>query len=150
MARSLALALAVLCGWASGAAAGDGPSCDLLKTREVRKAIGHGVQPGDPPTGIGGECSFTVKGSPLDVVNVWLIEGDDAEVGYEVGTQFDGKKMDGLGDKAFYVEDPFNTLYVLDGDVLVYLQYYQASGDDTEADIERAVIAMTKKVLART
>jgi hypothetical protein len=150
MARLLALSLAALLAWTSGAGAGDAPSCDVLKPREVKKATGHAVRSTGPALGVGGECTFTVKGSPLDVVSVWVIEGDDAEPGYELGTQFDGKKVDDIGDEAFYVEDPFNTLYVLDDDVLVYLQWYQPSGDDTAEKIERAVIRMTKKVLSRT
>jgi hypothetical protein len=145
-----ALASALFVAGAPGAGAGE--QCDLLRKKEVEKAIDRKVKVGPPATGLGGECSFTVRGEPLDTVNLWLLEGDDAKTGYEVGEDIagdDAEEIDGLGDKAVYTGDPFNTLYVLDGDNLVYLQYYLFTGEESEDDVRRAVVQMTKKVLKR-
>jgi len=125
--------------------------CDVLRKGEVEKAIDAKVKVGPPADGIGGKCSFIVREHPADVVKVWVLEGDDAKTGFDVGTQLAGKhsKVRGFGDKAVYTGDPFSTLYVLDGDTLVYLQYYEFSGSDSPAKIRRAVFQMTRKVLKR-
>ena len=147
-----ALAAGLVATSTSGVAAGQ--QCDLLRKKEVEKAIDRKVKIGPPATGIGGECSFTVRGQATDTVSLWVLEGDDAKTGYEVGEDLagdDAEKIDGLGDKAVYTGHPFNTLYVLDDDTLVYLQYYLLSGFDEEREkaVRRAVVQMTKKVLKR-
>ena len=134
------------------APAAAGESCDLLKRKEVERAIDRKVKVGPPADGLGGECSFSVRGEPLDVVNVWVLEGDDAEMGYETGVSVAGDDADrvkGVGDKAVYTGSPFNTLYAMDGDTLVYLQYYLFSSEATDEEIRRAVIKLTKKALKR-
>jgi hypothetical protein len=148
-----ALISALAAGWfvvAAGPSAA--ASCEVLKRREVEKAIGRKVKIGPAADGVGGECSFSVRGAPLDVVKVWVLEGDDATTGYKVGAQLasdDATHPRGIGDKAVYTGEPFNTLYVLDGETLVYVQYYLVSGDDSPAKVRRAVVQMTKKVLKR-
>jgi hypothetical protein len=134
------------------APASAGESCDLLKRKEVEKAIDRKVKIGPPADGLGGECSFTVRGEPLDIVNVWVLEGDEAEQGYENGVSLagdDAERVKGVGDKAVYTGSPFNTLYAMDGDTLVYLQYYLFGGEATDAEVKRAVIKLTKKALKR-
>ena len=128
-------------------------SCDLVRRREVQRAIDRRVKEGPAPTGVGGECSFTVRDAPADVVNVWLLEGDDARAGFETGEELagdDAEQIDGLGDEAVYLGDPFNTVYALDGDTLVYVQYYLLSDDDvTPEQVQDAVVTLARKALRR-
>jgi len=133
--------------------AGAAKRCQYLKRAEVERAIGRRVKVGPAPIGVGGVCSFTVRGAPLDVVNIWLLEGDDAQTGFDTGKELagdDAEPVDGLGDEAVYTGEPFNTVYVLQDDTLVYLQYYLLSSDDASpAEIEQAVVELTEKVLGR-
>jgi hypothetical protein len=127
-------------------------TCDVLKRGEVQRAIGHKVKSADPPSGVGGACSFTVKGAPGDMVNVWVLEGDEAETGFDVGKQLGGDDavdVPKLGDDAVYLGEPLNTAYVLDDGTLVYLQYYVFSGDDSPKQIKRAVVTLTERALER-
>ena len=136
----------------SAHAASAGEECEYLRKKEVEKAIDRKVKIGPEPTGVGGECSFTVRGAPLDVVNLWVLEGDEAKTGYKIGEGFFGDgdvRIRNLGDKAFYLASPFNTLYVLEDDTLVYLQYYLFSGEATDEEIQDAVVKLTKKALKR-
>lgn len=133
------------------AAAGD-ESCDVLKEAEVERATGHLVTAADPPEGVGGACSFAVEGSPADTVNVWVLEGDEADEGFRTGEQIGGDDADELpklGEDAVYLDDPLNTAYVLRDGTLVYLQYYVFSGDDTPKQIKKAVVKMTKTAIRR-
>ena len=144
-----ALVAGALGATAAGAAA---PPCDVLRRTEVERAIGHRVKGADPPSGVGGACSFTVKGASGDTVNVWVLEGDDARIGFEVGKELGGDDavpVPKLGDDAVYIGEPLNTAYVLDDDTLVYLQYYVFSGDDTPKQVKRAVVALTERALDR-
>jgi len=136
----------------AAAASGGAQQCDVLTRREVQRAIGHRVEPGDPPMGVGGRCSFSVRGAPTDLVSVWVLEGDDAQTGFEVGKKLGGEDavaVPKLGEDAVYLGDPLNTAYVLDDGTLVYLQYYVLSGDDSAQDIKRAVVSLTGKALDR-
>jgi len=126
--------------------------CDVLSVTEVERAIGHPVTPTDPPKGVGGACAFTVDGAPADAVNVWVLHGDDAEEGFEVGQQIgsdDAVELPTLDDDAFYLGDPLNTAYVLRDGTLVHLQYYVFSGDDTPKQIKKAVVKMVKRAIKR-
>jgi hypothetical protein len=152
VAKTLTAAVVVSLVIFGAAVASAGESCEYLERAEVQKAIGHKVKLGPAPDGVGGECAFRVRGAGSDVVNVWVLEGDDAKTGYDVGKQLAGdeaEKVRGVGDKAVYTGDPLNTLYALDGDTLVYLQYYVLFGDDSPKDVKRAVVKLTKKALAR-
>ena len=75
---TFALALVTTSIGVSAAGAG-GTTCEVVKEAEVERAIGHDVTAADPPQGIGGTCSFTVDGAPADAVNVWVLDGEDAE-----------------------------------------------------------------------
>jgi hypothetical protein len=150
-ASTTAFALVAASIGASTAGAG-GTTCDVLKQGEVERAIDHDVTPADPPQGIGGTCSFTVDGAPADAVNVWVLDGEDAETALKVGKELGGKDavdVPKLGEDAIYLDDPLNTAYVLDDETLVYLQYYVFSSDDTPKEVKKAVVAMTKKALRR-
>ena len=145
-----ALAAGLVTAGSSGAGAGE--QCDFLKKKEVEKAIDRKVKIAPVPTGVGGECAFTVRGAPLDVVNLWVLEGDDAKTGFEIGKDLagdDAVRVGNLGDKNVYTGSPFNTLYVLDDDTLVYLQYYLFTGEATEDEIQRSIVQLTKKALKR-
>lgn len=145
-----ALASAIVLSSAGLAHAADG--CSVLRRSAVERAVGAKVKPGDAPTGVGGECSFTVKGHPADVVNVWVLEGDEAESGFRNGEEIGGDDavpVPKLGEDAFYIGDPFNTAYVLEDGTLVYLQYYVFSGDATPKEIKRAVVSLTGQALTR-
>lgn len=124
----------------------------MLRRSAVEAAIGAMVKPADPPTGVGGECSFTVKGHPADAVNAWVLEGDEAEAGFRNGEEIGGDDavpVPRLGKDAFYIGDPFNTAYVLDDGTLVHLQCYVLSGDATPKQIKKAVVSLTKRTLSR-
>jgi hypothetical protein len=132
--------------------AGAAKGCRYLKRTAVERAIDRRVKVGPAPTGVGGECSFTVRGAPADVVNVWVLEGDDAEAGFETGKELagdDAVTIDGLGDEAVYTGSPFNTVYALQDGTLVYVQYYLLTGDASDDEIQQAVEALTRKVLDR-
>jgi hypothetical protein len=60
----------------------------------------------------------------------------------------DVEKVSGFGKKAFYVGGGLNTLYVLKGDTLVYVQYVALDLDD-QAVFKDAVTQMMKIVLQR-
>ena len=154
IAKTLAAAVVVSFVTFSAAVATAGESCDYLKQSEVQKAIGRKVRIGPAPDGIGGECTFLVRGAETDVVNVWVLEGDDAKEGYKTGVRLaepDAERVKGVGDRAVYMGDPFNTLYALKDDTLVYVQYYLPFNDDeSPKDIKRAVVKLTKKALRRT
>ena len=146
-----ALSLIVTSSGMSSAGAGAN-RCDVLTRREVQRAIGHPVTVAEAPSGVGGRCSFVVKGAPTDMVNVWVLDGDDAEAGFEVGKQIGGEdavRVPKLGRDSVYIGDPLNTAYVLEDGTLVYLQYYVFSGDDSAKDIKRAVVTLTGQAHAR-
>jgi hypothetical protein len=152
VAHTVIAAVVVAAVISSAAVATAGESCDFLKRSEVERAIDRKVKIGPAPDGVGGECSFSLRGSPSEVVNVWVLHGDEAEQGYDVGRQLagdDAERVRGVGDRAVYTGDPFNTLYAIEDDTLVYLQYYLVFTDESPKKIKRAVVSLTKKVLRR-
>jgi hypothetical protein len=145
-----AVVVAVISLGAAVATAGE--SCDLLKRLEVERAIDRKVKLGPTPAGIGGECTFQVRGAKSDVVNVWVLHGDEAEEGYANGRELagdDAERVRGVGDRAVYMGEPFNTLYAIEDDTLVYTQYFLLFTDESPKKIKRAVVTLTKKALAR-
>ena len=152
--RFVACALVVSAAIVGTDPAGAGSGCDLLRRREVERAIDRRVKEGPAPDGLGGECSFVVRDAATDFVNVWLLEGDDVQTGFENGEELagdDAESIDGLGDEAVYMGDPFNTVYALEGDTLVYLQYYGFFDEDevTPEQVQDAVVTLAKKALRR-
>lgn len=151
-ARIAAVVLVALLAVVVADSASAAKKCSYLKRAEVEREIGRRVKAGPVPTGVGGACSFTVRGAPADVVNVWVLEGDDAESGFETGKDLSGDDavtIDDLGDEAVYTGSPFNTVYALQDGTLVYVQYYLLTGDASEDDVQKDVVELTSKVLDR-
>lgn len=136
---------------ASVAAAKNG--CKLLKRFEVANVldakIAKAAKPTAPPeTRV---CGYTVVGALGRSVNLWVDEGSAATAGFSTAKQVFGKdveKVSGFGKKAFYVGGGLNTLYVLKGDSLVYVQYVALDLDDQDV-FKDAVSQMMKIVLQR-
>ena len=127
--------------------------CSLLKKSDVEKVLAEqvkkGAKPPAPPATL--VCGYDVLGGVGRSVNVW-VQRDGGDFAYKTAkTTFkdDVEKVSGFGKKSFYVGGGLNTLYVLKGDTLVYVQYVALDVDDAAA-IKDAVTRLTKIVVKRT
>lgn len=140
-------------GSASASTRAAGSACSLLRKVEVEKVIRVDVEKGAKPVAPPDVrvCAYDVVGDPGRSVHLWVQTGDDAKPGFAMAKavfEDDVERVSGFGKRAFYVGGGLNTLYVLKGSTLLYVQYVAPdSGAPTE--VKRAVAAMTKIVLRR-
>ena len=133
-------------------------ACKALKAPEVSRVTGFPAtkaaaqQQGPPGSGI---CAYSLDdpSTPGRSVSVAVLQGDSQElkIGYRTAkTAFKdvAEPVSGFGKNAFYAGGGVNTLYVLEGGTLLYVQYV-VLGDDDEARIKADVVAMTKIAVPR-
>lgn len=139
---------------ASGATApGAKNGCKYLKVSEVNRITGltfvKGEQPPAPPTVAA--CGYVVTDDPTTAVNVWAQPKPQTALAFKTAKKAfadSAEPVTGLGKKAFYAGEGVNTVYVLKGSTLVYVQYVALGNSDT-AGIKDATVEMTKLVTSR-
>jgi hypothetical protein len=133
-------------------------ACKVLKASEVTRVIGFPAtrlvdqQQGPPGSGI---CGYSLDdpSTPTRNVSVLVQKGNsqDTKIGYRTAKAAFKDQIEpvsGFGKNAFYAGGGVNTLYVLKGGTLLYVQYV-VLGDDDEARIKADVVAMTKIAVPR-
>ena len=153
-------ALLVACLAPVGASVAAKPNaCKVLKAAEVTRVTGFPAtkatrqQQGPSDAGI---CGYTLTdpNSPVRTVSVFVQRSGEqrvTKIGYRTAKATFKEQLEpvsGFGKSAFYAGGGLNTLYVLEGDTLLYVQYV-AFGDDDPAGIKADVEDMTKIALAR-
>jgi hypothetical protein len=157
--RSLAVLVAVgaaaaLLAVPAGATAPDVKNgCTYLKVAEVNRITGltfvKGKNPPAPPTVAA--CGYVVTDDPTTAVNVWVQPKPQTALAFRTAKKAladSAEPVTGLGKKAFYAGKGVNTVYVLKGSTLVYVQYVAIGNSDT-AGIKDATVEMTKLVTGR-
>ena len=131
-------------------------SCKVLKGSDVTKVTGFIAskaitRPGPPRAAICG-YSLADPATTRDVSVFVLPHGaQEAKIGYRTAKKAFKDQIEpvsGFGKNAFYAGGGLNTLYVLKGDTLLYVQYV-ALAEGEAPGIKAAVEAMTKIALAR-
>lgn len=127
--------------------------CGLLKKADVEEAIGKDVKKAPKPAGPpeAKVCGYKVVGETGQAVNLWVEEGSSAAFSFKQAKQVfeeNVEKVSGFGKKAFYVSGGLNTLYVLRGDTLAYVQYLWFGAVDDD-EVQAAAADMMKAVLER-
>jgi len=107
-------------------------------------------QQGPPGAGI---CGYSLDDTTTRNVSVLVQHGDRQvnQIGYRTAKAAFKNQVEpvsGFGKNAFYAGGGLNTLYVLKGDTLLYVQFV-ALGDTDAAGIKDKVVAMTKIAVAR-
>ena len=128
--------------------------CKYLKVSEVTRITGKEFKKGKPPSAPGpiAVCGYEAVGEVGTGVYLWVDKTDIADDGFkgaEAAFDKDGVEVDGFGKHALYIGDGLNTLYVLRGGTLVYVQYVTFGGDSDPATVRDAVEKITKIVLRR-
>jgi hypothetical protein len=131
--------------------------CKVLKASDVTRVTGLPAKKAtqQPPA----PSSFSVCGYSLTdpgqvrSVNIWVQPNDGtiAKIGFTTAKKAFADKVEpvsGFGKNAFFVGGGLNTLYVLKGDTLLYVQYV-AFGDPDAAGIKTKIEQLTKAALAR-
>jgi len=129
--------------------------CKYLKLSEVERVTGKDFKKGKAPTAPGpvAVCGYEAASQVGTGVYLWVDTTDNAERGFEgaeAAFDEDGVEVDGFGTNALYVGEGLNTLYVLRGGALVYVQYVTFGDDADPATVQDAVEQLTKIVLRRT
>lgn len=153
-----AVALAAWIGPATASVATKPNACKALKASEVTRVTGFTAkkltkqQQGPPDAGI---CGYSLDdpSSAVRTVSVYVQSGDSqvTKIGYRTAKAAFKDQIEpvsGFGKNAFYAGGGLNTLYVLKGDTLLYVQYV-ALGDTDAAGVKDDVVAMTKIALPR-
>lgn len=146
-------AVALLTVPAGATAPGAKNGCKYLKVSEVNRITGRtfvkGENPPAPPTVAA--CGYAVTDDPTTQVNVWVQPKPQTALAFTTAKKAfadSAEPVSGLGKKAFYAGEGVNTVYVLKGSTLVYVQYL-ALGNSDAAGVKDATVAMTKLVTGR-
>jgi hypothetical protein len=134
---------------ASVAAAKNG--CKYLKVSEVSAVLGVPITKTKPPLAPSSVKVCGYKVTDDQTVNLWVQSGAGGTAGFSAAKQTfaaDIEPVTGLGSKAFYVGNNLNTVYLLKGDTLVYVQYVTFGGPDA-ATVKDAVTKLAKTVRGR-
>ena len=134
-------------------------ACKVLKASEVTRVTGFPAQKaadqqqGPPGSGI---CGYSLDdpSSPGRSVSVLVQKADPRElkIGYKTAKTTFAESVEpvsGFGKNAFYAGGGLNTLYVLKGGTLFYVQYIVLADTDAAA-IKDDVVQMAKIVQPRT
>jgi len=148
-----AVALVASIGPASASVAAKLNACKVLKASEVTRVTGFPAtklakqQQGPPGSGI---CGYSLDdpSTPTRNVSVLVQKGNsqDLKIGYRTAKaafKDQVESVSGFGENAFYAGGGLNTLYVLKGSTLFYVQYV-ALADTDAAGIKDDVVAMAK------
>jgi hypothetical protein len=130
-------------------------ACKVLKASEVTTVTGFTAtksatqQQGPPGAGI---CGYTLADQTVRTVSVFVQPGSatTAKLGFTTAKKAFKDQLEpvtGFGKNAFYAGGGLNTLYVLKGDTLLYVQYVAIGADP--ATIKANVEAMTKIAVPR-
>ena len=126
--------------------------CKYLKASDVKTAIGvvatKSKKPVGPPTVF--VCGYKLAAAGGSV-NLWVQKGSSASAGFDAAKRAfaaDVEAITGFGKKAFYVSGGLNTLYVLKGGTLIYVQIVRLPDPDP-ATTKTQVTALAKIVVAR-
>jgi pantoate kinase len=151
---ALAAATALVPASASASVAETKNGCKYLKASEAKTALGVAVtkssrQPPGPPDVL--VCGYKLAAAGGSV-NLWVQKGSTASAGFDAAKRAfssDVEAITGFGKKAFYVAGGLNTLYVLKGGTLIYVQIVRIPDPDP-ATTKTQVTALAKIVLGRT
>jgi len=127
--------------------------CKYLKASEVKTALGVAATKGRKPAGppAVAVCGYDLPGT-TGSVNLWVEkDGSVASAGFDAAKKAfssDVEAVSGFGKKAFFVSGGLNTLYVLKGSTLVYVQIVRIPDPDP-ASTKTQVAALTKIVVGR-
>ncbi len=130
-------------------------ACKVLKASEVTTVTGFTAtksptqQQGPPGAAL---CAYTLADPTVRNVSVFVLPGSatTAKVSYATAKRAFKDQLEpvvGFGKSSFYAGGDLNTLYVLRGDTLLYVQYVAIGADP--ATIKANVEAMTKIALRR-
>ena len=149
---ALAAAIAVVPASAGASVAETKNGCKYLKAAEVKTALGVAVTKGRKPAG---PPEVSVCGYQLAAaggsVNLWVQKGSTASAGFDLAKRTFASHVEtitGFGKKAFYVTGGLNTLYVLKGSTLIYVQIVRLPDPDP-ATTKTQVTALAKIVVGR-
>lgn len=127
--------------------------CKYLKLSEVNRITARTFAKGEPPPAPSSAavCGYTVPDDPTTSVNLWVQAGPYGAAGFKASKEAFAANVEavsGLGKKAFYAGGGVNTVYVLKGSTLIYVQYLSFGNADT-AGVKAAAVEMTKVVTGR-
>lgn len=153
IALSFAAALVLLANPVGATAPGAKKGCKYLKVGEVNEITGLTFvkSPRPPGPAVIAACGYTVPGDPTKSVNVWVQRGSSAATAFTTAKEAfeaETETVSGLGKKSFYAGGGVNTVYVLKGKTLVFVQYVSIGNVD-EAAVKDAAVALTNVVIER-
>jgi len=130
-------------------------ACALLKRADIEPVVGASVskfaRDQDTPKSAT-ICNWDV-GEPANgsLVSVWVQRGKPARTGYRDAVRLfgqEGEQLTELGNKAFYAPRA-GTVYVLDGEILLYVQRVDATGASDPAVLRDQAVELTELALER-
>jgi hypothetical protein len=105
--------------------------CSLVSEADAGQALGAPISESDRPREANNEylgtCRYVApRGQGLAVMTVMVHSQEYGRAGFRTAREqpFDSEDVAGVGDNAFWIGDPLNTIYVLKGDI-----YFAIGGD---------------------